>query len=229
MKVEAASMSEHIELIKQAVVAGKHKEIEVLVQKAIDDNVELSMIINKALIGAMDIVGKKFAANEIFVPEMLVSAMTMKKGLSIIKSLLTDIPSETKGTILIGTVKGDLHDIGKNLVIMMLEGAGFNVIDLGVNMNVEKVIEKVAELKPDILGLSALLTTTMPEMQKVIKVLEDAGLRNKVKVMVGGAPVDSKFSEKIGADGYGKDAGDAVQLAKRLLLSSRDAFFSDQK
>jgi len=220
MKVEAASMSEHIELIKQAVVAGKHKEIEVLVQKAIDDNVELSMIINKALIGAMDIVGKKFAANEIFVPEMLVSAMTMKKGLSIIKSLLTDIPSETKGTILIGTVKGDLHDIGKNLVIMMLEGAGFNVIDLGVNMNVEKVIEKVAELKPDILGLSALLTTTMPEMQKVIKVLEDAGLRNKVKVMVGGAPVDPKFSEKIGADGYGKDAGDAVQLAKRLLSSS---------
>jgi 5-methyltetrahydrofolate--homocysteine methyltransferase len=220
MKVEAASMSEHIELIKQAVVAGKHNEIEVLVQKAIDDNVELSMIINKALIGAMDIVGGKFAANEIFVPEMLVSAMTMKKGLSIIKSLVTDIPSETKGTILIGTVKGDLHDIGKNLVIMMLEGAGFNVIDLGINMNVEKVIEKVAELKPDILGLSALLTTTMPEMQKVIKVLEDAGLRNKVKVMVGGAPVDSKFSEKIGADGYGKDAGDAVQVAKRLLSSS---------
>ena len=213
-------MHEQIERIKQAVVAGKHKEIESLVQKAIDDHVELNMIINKALIGAMDIVGGKFAANEIFVPEMLVSAKTMKMGLAIIKPLLTDIPSETKGTILIGTVKGDLHDIGKNLVIMMLEGAGFTVIDLGTNVNVEKVIEKVAELKPDILGLSALLTTTMPEMQKVIKVLIDTGLRNKVKVMVGGAPVDSRFSAKIGADGYGKDAGESVLLAKRLLSGS---------
>jgi len=213
-------MHEQIERIKQAVVAGKHKEIESLVQKAIDDHVELNMIINKALIGAMDIVGGKFAANEIFVPEMLVSAKTMKMGLAIIKPLLTDVPSETKSTILIGTVKGDLHDIGKNLVIMMLEGAGFTVIDLGTNVNVEKVIEKVAELKPDILGLSALLTTTMPEMQKVIKVLIDTGLRNKVKVMVGGAPVDSRFSAKIGADGYGKDAGEAVLLAKRLLSGS---------
>jgi 5-methyltetrahydrofolate--homocysteine methyltransferase len=213
-------MREKIERIKQAVVAGKHKEIESLVQKAIDDHVELNMIINKALIGAMDIVGEKFAANEIFVPEMLVSAKTMKMGLAIIKPLLTDVPPETKSTILIGTVKGDLHDIGKNLVIMMLEGAGFTVIDLGTNVNVEKVIEKVAELKPDILGLSALLTTTMPEMQKVIKVLIDTGLRDKVKVMVGGAPVDSRFSEKIGADGYGKDAGDAVLLAKRLLSGS---------
>jgi 5-methyltetrahydrofolate--homocysteine methyltransferase len=213
-------MHEQIERIKQAVVAGKHKEIESLVQKAIDDHVELNMIINKALIGAMDIVGGKFAANEIFVPEMLVSAKTMKMGLAVIKPLLMDIPSETKSTILIGTVKGDLHDIGKNLVIMMLEGAGFTVIDLGTNVNVEKVIEKVAELKPDILGLSALLTTTMPEMQKVIKVLIDTGLRNKVKVMVGGAPVDSRFSAKIGADGYGKDAGESVLLAKRLLSGS---------
>ena len=213
-------MHEQIERIKQAVVAGKHKEIESLVQKAIDDHVELNIIINKALIGAMDIVGGKFAANEIFVPEMLVSAKTMKMGLAIIKPLLTDVPSETKSTILIGTVKGDLHDIGKNLVTMMLEGAGFTVIDLGTNVNVEKVIEKVAELKPDILGLSALLTTTMPEMQKVIKVLIDTGLRNKVKVMVGGAPVDSRFSAKIGADGYGKDAGEAVLLAKRLLSGS---------
>jgi len=213
-------MSEQIERVKQAVVAGKHNEIEVLVQKAIDDKVELSMIINNALIAAMDIVGGKFAANEIFVPEMLVSAMTMKKGLAMIKPLLTDIPSETKGTILIGTVKGDLHDIGKNLVIMMLEGAGFNVVDLGINVNVEKLVDKVAELKPDILGLSALLTTTMPEMEKVIKTLEDAGMRNKVKVIVGGAPVDFKFSERIGADGYGKDAGEAVQLAKRLLSRS---------
>jgi 5-methyltetrahydrofolate--homocysteine methyltransferase len=115
------------------------------------------------------------------------------------------------------TVKGDLHDIGKNLVTMMLEGAGFNVLDLGVDLSAEKVIEKVLELKPDILGLSALLTTTMPEMEKVIKTLEGRGLRGSVRVMVGGAPVDQKFAEKIGADGYGKDAGEAVQLAKEFL------------
>jgi len=213
-------MNDQIDQIKQAVVAGKHNEIESLVQKAINDQLELNVIINKALIGAMDIVGEKFAANEIFVPEMLVSAKTMKMGLAIIKPLLTNAPSDTKSTILIGTVKGDLHDIGKNLVTIMLEGAGYNVIDLGVNVNVEKVIVQVKELKPDILGLSALLTTTMPEMQKVINVLVDSGLRNKVKVMVGGAPVDSKFSAKIGADGYGKDAGEAVHVAKRLLSRS---------
>jgi len=210
-------MDGKIEEIKCAIVTGKHKDIEALVQEAIADKVDLSALINEGLIGAMDIVGSKFAEHEIFVPEMLVSALTMKKGLTVIKPLLTDIPSEAKGRILIGTVKGDLHDIGKNLVIMMLEGAGFTVVDLGINVSVERVIEKVAEIKPDILGLSALLTTTMPEMQKVIRVLEESGLRDKVKVMVGGAPVDSAFSDKIGADGYGKDAGEAVQVAKKLL------------
>jgi 5-methyltetrahydrofolate--homocysteine methyltransferase len=210
-------MSERIGQIKQAVVDGKHNEIESLVQAAVDAKVNLDEIINDALIDAMDVVGKKFASGEIYVPEMLVAAVTMKKGLTILKPLVKDEKAESKGTILMGTVKGDLHDIGKNLVNMMLEGAGFNVVDLGVDLSVDKVVEKVAELKPQILGLSALLTTTMPEMQKVIGVLEEKGLRGSVKVMVGGAPVDAKFAEKIGADGYGKDAADAVQLAKKLI------------
>jgi 5-methyltetrahydrofolate--homocysteine methyltransferase len=177
----------------------------------------VEQIINDGLIGAMDVVGKRFANSEIFVPEMLVSALTMKKGLAIVKPLLTATNAKPKGTILIGTVKGDLHDIGKNLVIMMFEGAGFNVVDLGVDLSVEKAVGKVEELKPDILGLSALLTTTMPEMQKVIKLLEDKGLRKSVKVMIGGAPLDRKFAEKIGADGYGKDAAEAVQLARTFM------------
>ncbi len=210
-------MSERIESIKQAVVDGKHAEIEKMVQEAIDEKTDLEILINEALIGAMDIVGKKFSANEIFVPEMLASAATMKKGLALIKPLLTGGGGKPRGTVLLGTVKGDLHDIGKNLVTMMLEGAGFNVLDLGVDLSVENVISKVEELKPDILGLSTLLSTTMPEMGKVIKALEGRGLRGSVKVMVGGAPVDEKFAEKIGADGYGKDAGEAVELARKLL------------
>ncbi len=210
-------MSEIIEQIKSIVVAGKHKEIEKIVKAGLDANIDPGAIINDGLIAAMDIVGKKFGSGEIYVPEMLVAAATMKKGLEIIKPLLTGDASQPKGTILMGTVKGDLHDIGKNLVIMMLEGAGFKVVDLGVDLSVDKVVEKVREIKPDLLGLSALLTTTMPEMQKVIVMIREQGLRDSVKIMVGGAPVDSRFAEKIGADGYGKDAADAVQLAKKLI------------
>ncbi|MGA2402927.1 MAG: corrinoid protein [Syntrophobacteraceae bacterium] len=210
-------MNDLIASIKKAVVDGKHAEIETMVQRAIDDKADLDLVINEALIGAMEIVGQRFAADEIFVPEMLVSAMAMKKGLELIKPLLTGAGAQSKGAVIIGTVKGDLHDIGKNLVIMMLEGAGFNVVDLGVDLSVEKVISKVKELKPDVLALSTLLTTSMPEMEKVIRTLEARGLRGSVKVMVGGAPVDRKFAEKIGADGYGKDAGEAVELAGKLL------------
>ncbi|MEN6440506.1 MAG: corrinoid protein [Syntrophobacter sp.] len=210
-------MNGKIEQIRDVVVSGKHKEIEGLVRTAIDENLDLDAIINDGLIGAMDIVGKKFGAGEIFVPEMLVAAATMKKGLELIKPLLKGEASQPKGTILMGTVKGDLHDIGKNIVIMMLEGAGFKVIDLGVDLSVEKVLAKVRELKPDVLGLSALLTTTMPEMKKVVDMVGEQGLKDTVKIMIGGAPVDSKFAEKIGADGYGKDAAGAVQLAKQLI------------
>jgi 5-methyltetrahydrofolate--homocysteine methyltransferase len=210
-------MIDVIEQIKSAVVSGKHKEIEGLVRAAIEEKVDLNAIINDSLIEAMDMVGKKFGTGEIYVPEMLVAAITMKQGLDIIKPLLQGDDAQPKGTILMGTVKGDLHDIGKNLVIMMLEGAGFKVIDLGIDLSVEKVVEKVREIKPDVLGLSALLTTTMPEMQNVIAMIREQGLRDSVKIMIGGAPVDSAFADRIGADGYGKDAVAAVQLAKKFI------------
>jgi len=203
--------------IKDAIIGGKHREIEDLVKAAIEDNEDLNKIINDAMIAAMDVVGRKFADNQIYVPEMLVSAITMKKGLDIIKPLLKGEVSESKGTIIMCTVKGDIHDIGKNIVIMMLQGAGFDVIDLGVDLTVEKVIQQVKKNKPDILGLSALLTTTMPEMKKLIEALKAEGLRDSIKVMVGGAPVDATFAEKIGADGYGKDAAEAVELARRFV------------
>jgi len=209
-------VSDYIATIRKAVVDGKHAEIETLVQRAIDNHADPDTVINEALRGAMEIVGKRFAANEIFVPEMFISALTMKKGLELIRPLLTCTGAQSRGSIVIATVKDDIHDIGKNLVAMLLEGGGFNVVDLGVDLSVKKVVSKVRELKPDVLALSTLLTTTMPQMEKVIGALEAAGLRGSVKVMVGGAPVDRGFAEKIGADGYGKDAGEAVELARRF-------------
>jgi 5-methyltetrahydrofolate--homocysteine methyltransferase len=213
-------MGDRLEDIKTAVVMGKHAEIEGKVRKAIEEGEDLNRLINDALIAAMDVVGQRFSKHEIYVPEMLVSALTMKKGLEIVKPLLGGEKTKPKGTILMGTVKGDLHDIGKNLVIMMLEGAGFHVVDLGIDLDVEKVVGKVEEVKPQILGLSALLTTTMPEMRKVIETLEKRGLRKTLKVLVGGAPVDAAFAEKIGADGYGKDAAEAVRLARAIVGGS---------
>jgi 5-methyltetrahydrofolate--homocysteine methyltransferase len=212
-------MTDALEAIKQAVIGGKTKEIEGLVQAAIDDQLDPGRIINEALIAGMDVVGEKFAQKEFFVPEMLVSALAMQKGLAILKPQLKGENSKSKGKVIMGTVKGDLHDIGKKLVVMMLEGAGFQVVDLGVNQGVEMFVNKVAELKPDILGLSALLTTTMPEMQNVISLLKERGLRTSVKVMVGGAPLDARFAEKIGADGYAKDGTGAVQLARKLIAA----------
>jgi 5-methyltetrahydrofolate--homocysteine methyltransferase len=143
----------------------------------------------------------------------------MKLGLELIKPILGSVEAENQGTILMGTVKGDLHDIGKNLVTMMLEGAGFKVVDLGVDVKIDNLIETLKREKADILGLSALLTTTMPEMQKVIEVLQAEGLRDQVRVLVGGAPIDQKFAEQIGADGYGEDAAEAVQLARQLVAA----------
>lgn len=210
-------MSDYLTDIKDAIINGAHQEIERLVQKALADQVDPEAIINGAMITAMDVVGRRFSQNEIFVPEMLVSAVTMTRGLDILKPILQEGGAESKGKIVMCTVKGDVHDIGKNLVVMMLEGAGFEVVNMGVDMSVETVVEKVRELKPDILGLSALLTTTMPEMQKVIESLDAAGLRNDVKVMIGGAPVDAAYADKIGADGYGKDAAQAVQVARSLI------------
>jgi 5-methyltetrahydrofolate--homocysteine methyltransferase len=210
-------MSDIMDRIKTAVVDRKRNEIQDLVNEAVAEGIPAGTIVNEALIAAMDVVGRRFSSGEIFVPEMLVSALTMKMGLEILKPLLVGSAETSRGTILMGTVRGDLHDIGKNIVIMMLEGAGFKVVDLGVDATVEKVVAMVEEIKPDIVGLSALLTTTMPEMQNVIQALEGRGLREKVKVIVGGAPVDAKFAEKIGADGYGRDAAEAVEIARRLV------------
>ena len=210
-------MTDISKTISEMVVDGKFNDIEEKVQEAVDTGMDLNRLINEALISAMDVVGKRFSEGKIYVPEMLVSAKTMKLGLDIIKPLLQSDEITNRGTIVMGTVKGDLHDIGKNLVTMMMEGAGFKIIDVGVNVKIEDLVETLKKEKADILGLSALLTTTMPEMQNVIEVLKEAGLRNQVKVIIGGAPIDQVFADKIDADGYGKDAADAVRLARELI------------
>lgn len=212
-------MYENLEEIKNAIIGGKHDQIEALVQNAIDAGADLKELINDGMIGAMDVVGQKYSRNEIYVPEMLVAAVTMKKGIDLINPLLKGDAKDSRGTIIMCTVKGDIHDIGKNLVIMMLQGAGFDVIDLGVDLSAEKVVEEVKKLKPNILGLSALLTTTMPEIKTVIDVLKTQGLRDSVKVMVGGAPVNQEWADKVGADGYGADAGQAVDVARKLMAA----------
>ena len=209
-------MTDHMDAIKNAVIGGKHGEIKDLVQKAVEAGLDPNVIINDALIAAMDVVGKDFGTGKIFVPEMLVSAVTMKNGLEVVKPLLVGDQAQSRGTVIMATVKGDLHDIGKNLVSMMLEGAGFKTIDLGVDLSVEKLLVKVREIRPQVLGLSALLTTSMPEMKRVIEELGAQGIRGSLKVMVGGAPVDRTFAEKIGADGYGANAAEAVELARRF-------------
>jgi methanogenic corrinoid protein MtbC1 len=210
-------MSDQLQRIKDAVIRRQKNEIQGLVKAAIDEDLNVNRIIEDGLIAAMDVVGEQFAQGDIFVPEMLVSALTMKLGLSTVKPFLKGGETKSKGTVVMATVKGDLHDIGKNFVIMMLEGAGFQVMDLGVDLSVEKLMAEIETVKPDILGLSALLTTTLSEMERVIKGLEANGLRDQVKVMVGGAPVKKSFAERIGADGYGADATQAVALARELV------------
>lgn len=210
-------MSDTLQQIKDAVITRKRTEIQGLVTRAIEEGIEPKSIIDHGLISAMDVIGKQFSDSDIFVPEMLVSALTMKLGLDSVKPLLKSEDSEPKGTIILGTVKGDIHDIGKNIVKMMLEGSGFEVVDLGVDLTVEKLVEQIDTIRPDILGLSALLTTTMPEMKNTIQELQAKGLREKIKIMVGGAPVSNSFAEEIGADGYGADAAEAVVLARKLI------------
>ena len=209
-------MTDYMESIKTAVISGRHGEIQDMMRQALDAGLDPNTIINDALIAAMDVVGKNFGSGKIFVPEMLVSAVTMKKGLDVAKPFLAGDDDRSRGTVIMATVKGDLHDIGKNLVTMMLEGAGFKVFDLGVDLSVEKLLDKIKEIKPQVLGLSALLTTTMPEMKRVIEELEAQGIRQEVKVMVGGAPLDRDFAQQIGADGYGANAAEAVELARRF-------------
>jgi corrinoid protein of di/trimethylamine methyltransferase len=207
-----------VEEIAAAVENGKVKKVAGLVQEALDEGISATEILNTGMIGAMGVVGEKFKNNEIFVPEMLIAARAMKKGVEVLTPALKEAGSEPVGKLILGTVAGDLHDIGKNLVGMMIEGAGFNVIDLGVDVPADKFIECMKE-NPDckIVALSALLTTTMPAIKNTIDAIVAAGLRDTVKIMIGGAPVTQAFADEVGADGYSEDAASAAELAKKLL------------
>jgi 5-methyltetrahydrofolate--homocysteine methyltransferase len=206
-----------LDALKEAVINGDAKGCTVLTDVAIQAGHSPQKILTEALVPAMQVVGDKFRCNEVYVPEVLVAARAMKKSLGLLKPLLTQTGAKPVGTAVIGTVKGDLHDIGKNLVCMMLEGAGFEVIDLGADVAPEKFVQAAKDTRAQILGISTLLTTTMLGMKDVLQALERADLRTKVKVMVGGAPVTQSFADEIGADGYGESAADAVDKAKELL------------
>lgn len=209
---------EDIAQLKEAIITGKLEIATALTQQAIDSGMLPQEIINNYLIKGMEEIGIKFESGKAFVPNLLLSARAMKGCLEILKPLMKDDESVSLGTLVIGTVKGDLHDIGKNLVASMLEGCGFNVINLGVDISSEQFVTAVKESKADILCLSALLTTTMNYMKDVIEALKEAGYRDKVKVMIGGAPVNEAFARQIGADGYSSNANSAVTLAKEILV-----------
>ena len=204
-----------LKTIFTAVLEGERLSAKNSVQTALSAQVDPQTILN-TMISAMNEVGKRFEEGEYFVPEMLIAARAMQECMEVLKPHLLGIKIRTTGLVVIGTVKGDLHDVGKNLVALMLEGAGFKVIDLGVDVSAQQFVEAVGQHHPQIVAISALLTTTMPGLKAVIDALERAGLRGEVKVMVGGAPVTDGYAQKIGADGYSPDASRAVKLAKDL-------------
>jgi corrinoid protein of di/trimethylamine methyltransferase len=203
--------------VQQDVLKGNHEKIVVDVRELLDKGFSPDDILNQGMLPTMEVIGGRFTTGEVFIPEVLLSARAMNEALKVLEPYLAKDAKDGKGKIMIGTVRGDLHDIGKNMVATMLKGVGFDVIDLGINIKVEDFVNSVRELQPDILGLSALLTTTMPQMKKVIDALEENGLRDKVKIMVGGAPVNEKYAGQIGADAYAMDAGESVDTAKKLL------------
>jgi 5-methyltetrahydrofolate--homocysteine methyltransferase len=203
--------------IADAVKAGRAKIVKTLVAEAVAEGINPEAILNDGLILGMNELGVLFKNNEVYVPEVLIAARAMKTGTEILKPLLAEANAQSRGVVAIGTVKGDLHDIGKNLVGMMLEGAGFTVIDLGVDVTPETFIDAAKNQGAQILGMSALLTTTMPSIKLSIDALREAGVREKVKVMIGGAPVTQSFADEVGADGYSPDAASAADLAKTLI------------
>ena len=203
--------------IAEAVIRGDRDTVGSMTQAAVDEGVSAEQIINEGLIAGMGVVGTKFKANEFYVPEVLIAARAMHAGMAIIKPLLAESGVQPRGTIAIGTVKGDLHDIGKNLVSMMMEGGGFEVLDLEVDVAPEKFVAAVKDGGAQIVALSALLTTTMPSMKDTIEALKEAGVRDQVKVMIGGAPVTQNYADEVGADGYSPDAASAVDKANELL------------
>ena len=210
-------MSRLYERISTAIMEGDADKTAKLVQRGIDQELAAKDILDNAMVVGMGEVGVRFKAGDMFVPEVLMSADSMQAGLEVLRPHLVASGVKLIGKILMGTVKGDLHDIGKNLVNMMCEGAGFEIIDIGFNVDPEKFIEAIKEHQPDVVGMSAMLTTTMRAMAQTIKAIEEAGLRDQVKIMVGGAPVDAAFAERIGADGYGSNAPAGSDLAKKFV------------
>ncbi len=208
-----------LKALYEAILTGDRQAAVSLTQQALDEGVDPQLLINEAMIPAMNEAGRRFECEEYFVPELLLAARAMKGALELIRPLLSRTGAKPIGRVVIGTVKGDLHDIGKNLVASMLEGGGFEVIDLGADVPAEKFVEAVREKQPDLVCMSALLTVTMPAMKTTIEALKAAGLRDRVKIMVGGAPVTEEYARQIGADGYAENASRAVIAAKQLLAA----------
>ncbi len=210
-------MADILQKIASNLYDGEDQEVAELVQEALDQGIAPGEILQGGLVAGMDEVGRDFKAGDLFVPEVLIAARAMHAGMNVLRPLLADSDMVTAGKCVIGTVKGDLHDIGKNLVKMMLDGAGFETIDLGTDAGPETFVEAVREHQPQLMGMSALLTTTMVQMKATIEALEEAGLRESVKIMVGGAPVTDVFAREIGADAYAADAASAVDVARGLV------------
>ncbi|WP_432663830.1 corrinoid protein [Wukongibacter baidiensis] len=203
--------------ISEGVIKGNQNLVKEKVQELIDNGTDPLEIINQGLMAGMNIVGARFKEGDMFVPEVMIAARAMGAGIALVKPLINDADVSNAGKVVIGTVKGDLHDIGKNLVTMMIESAGFNVVNIGIDISPEKFAEAIKEHDPDIVGMSAMLTTTMTQMKETIDHLKNEGLRDSVKVIVGGAPVTQQFAEEIGADGYSADASSAAELCKELV------------
>jgi 5-methyltetrahydrofolate--homocysteine methyltransferase len=201
--------------LADAIIKGDQDKARQLTQEAVDEGLSPDTILEEGLTAGMDVIGKRFKANEIYVPEVLIAARAMHAGMDILKPLLTAAGSKSAGTVVIGTVKGDLHDIGKNLVSMMLQGGGFNVVDIGIDVEASEFVESAQKEDADIIALSALLTTTMPQMKTVIEALNEAGVKSRT--MIGGAPVTEDYANEIGASGYAPDAASAVDLARELV------------
>jgi 5-methyltetrahydrofolate--homocysteine methyltransferase len=210
-------MDPQLKPIYDGIIEGDKTAVTEHVQEAVDAGLPAEVILKQGLVPAMSEVGRMFEEGEYYVPEMLIAARAMQAGLAILKPLLVASDVQATGTIVIGTVQGDLHDIGKNLVGMMLEGAGFELVDLGTDVQAEQFVQAVRDHQPDLVAMSALLTTTMPSMKKTIDALQDAGVRDSVKVIIGGAPVTPEYATEIGADGFAADAGRAASLANELV------------
>jgi len=210
-------MSEVLGKIAESLIVGKIDEVANITKKALNSGSTAKDILEQGLMAGMGVVGQRFKANEMFMPEVFVSAKCMHIAMAILKPLLIETGSTSVAKLAIGTVKGDLHDIGKNLVGMMFEGAGFDVFDIGVDVEPQIFIDIIKEQKPDLLGISALLTTTMPKMGETIKAIKEAGIREQIKILVGGAPITLKFAKEIGADAYAPDAATAVDKGKELI------------